>query len=237
MKFNVLTIFPEMFPGPLDQSLAGKALKEGIWQLDVFDIRKFAEDKHQTVDDKPFGGGNGMVMKPDVLGKALDHVCKGNPGSRIIYPSPRGSVFTQSKAIELSKENNIAILCGRYEGIDHRVIEEYGIEEVSAGDFVLSGGEIAAYTIIDACLRLIPGVIVKPKALEQESFGGDGDYSSLLEYPHYTRPAEWQGKKVPEVLLSGNHAEVEKWRLEQAENITEERRKDLWNKYTALKKG
>ncbi len=235
MKFNVLTIFPEMFPGPLGQSLAGKALKAKHWELKVFDIRKFAEDKHSTVDDKPFGGGTGMVMKPDVLGKAVEAIKKKDKKTKLLYPSPRGALFTQAKAIELSKEKSITFLCGRYEGVDHRVLEEYDIEEISIGDYVLSGGEIAALTIIDACLRLVPGVIIKPSALAEESFGSEGNYAFLLEYPHYTRPVEWKGKKVPDTLLSGHHAEIEKWRLKQAKKITKERRKDLWKQHKKAK--
>ena len=235
-KANILTLFPEMFPGPLQHSIAGKAEKAGIWEIKTYQIRDFAEDKHKTVDDKPFGGGTGMVIKPDVLSKALDHVISENPGTRLFYTSPRGAVFNQKKAIELSKENNLTFICGRYEGIDQRVIDEYGIEEISLGDFILSGGEIAALAVIDACLRLVPGVIIKPSAVSEESFGIGEDYSLLLEYPHYTRPSQFKGKQVPEVLISGNHAEVKKWRLEKAQEITEKRRPDMWEKYKTHKK-
>lgn len=232
-KANIITLFPEMFPGPLQHSIAGKASVAGVWEINTYNIRDFAEDKHKTVDDKPFGGGTGMVIKPDVLAKCLDKVISDNPNTRLFYTSPRGIVFNQAKAIELSKENNITIICGRYEGIDQRVIDEYRIEEISLGDFILSGGEIAALSVIDACLRLVPGVIIKPSATEEESFGIDADYSLLLEYPHYTRPSQFRGREVPETLVSGNHAEIKKWRLEKAKEITREKRPDLWDKYKA----
>jgi len=231
LKINILTLFPEAFPGPLALSLAGKAMKSGIWNLETYNIRDYAHDKHQTVDDKPFGGGNGMVMRPDILGAAIDDVKSKNPGTRLIYMSPRGAVFNQAKAVELSKENNITIICGRFEGIDERVIEKYQIEEISLGDFILSGGEIAAMAVIDACLRLVNGVIVSRSALLEESFGGESFHSNLLEYPQYTRPADWGGMSVPDVLISGNHAEVAKWRLQKAQELTKARRPDLWGKY------
>ncbi len=230
-KVNVLSLFPKAFPGPLALSLAGKAMKSGIWTLNSIDIRDYAQDKHQTVDDKPFGGGNGMVMRPDILGAAIEDVTAKNPGTKLLYMSPRGMVFNQAKAVELSKENNITIICGRFEGIDERVIKKYQIEEISIGDFILSGGEIAAMAVIDACLRLLNGVIVKNSALLEESFGGGSFHSYLLEYPHYTRPANWEGMSVPDVLVSGNHAEVAKWRLQKAEELTKARRPDLWGKY------
>ncbi len=229
---TVLTLFPEMFPGPLQQSLAGKALEKGLWQLNAMNIRDFALSKHKTVDDKPFGGGNGMVMRPDVLANALDVAIAAYPKNekpRLIYPSPRGKVFTQAKSQELLEQQAVIIICGRYEGIDERVIEYYGIEEISLGDFILSGGEIAAMAMIDTCIRQVSGVLKEPLALAEESFG-DGVFAGLLEYPHYTRPAEWRGLKVPEVLVSGHHAEIKEWRLKQAEAVTKERRKDLWEK-------
>jgi tRNA (guanine37-N1)-methyltransferase len=227
MKFSVLTIFPEMFPGPFEHSLAGKALKNNIWQLDVRDIRSYAEDKHQTVDDRPYGGGAGMVMKPNVIGKALDSIDNiGTP----IYLSPRGELFSQNMAQKLVSTGNITILCGRYEGVDQRVIDAYNLKEVSMGDFILSGGEIAAYTVIDTCLRLIDGVIENPHALDEESFVGNNS-DNLLEYPHYTRPSVWNGREVPSVLQSGNHAEIARWRKECSEEITKIRRPDMWNKY------
>ena len=224
-----LTLFPEMFPGPLGYSLAGKALEKGIWSMNAIQIRDYALNKHAQVDASPTGGGVGMVMRPDVLGEAIDRTIK--PGTRIIYPSPRGRIFTQKMALEFATMQNIAILCGRFEGIDQRVIDAYDIEEVSVGDIVLSGGEIAAFTIMDACIRLLPGVIGKKEALEEESFGANADYAGLLEYPLYTEPRIWRGRKVPEVLLSGHHAKIATWRLEQAKAITKERRKDLWERF------
>ncbi|NDF12380.1 MAG: tRNA (guanosine(37)-N1)-methyltransferase TrmD [Proteobacteria bacterium] len=236
MKFIVLTLFPEMFPGPLKDSVLGKALEDGLWEIETLQIRDFATDKHATVDDRVFGGGSGMLMKPNVMEKAIE-AAKARSQSenpRIIYFSPRGQVFNQKKADELSKEKDIILLCGRYEGIDERVIEHYGIEEISLGDFVLSGGEIPALAVIDACVRHIYGVLGNHEALKEESFGS-GNYAGLLEYPHYTRPAEWKGLTVPEVLLSGNHAQIDAWRLEQAERVTRERRKDLWDRYSEQK--
>jgi tRNA (guanine37-N1)-methyltransferase len=223
----VLTLFPEMFPGPLGQSLAGKALEKNIWSLKTLQIRDFATDKHKTVDDKPFGGGTGMVMKPDVLDSAIEHaktLITEKP--TIIYPSPRGVPLTQD-LVEKLKNEQLIILCGRFEGVDQRVIEHHDMLEVSLGDFVLSGGEIVAMSIMDACVRLLPGVIGKASALSQESFAATTEFARLLEYPHYTRPSFWNGKSVPEALLSGNHAEIEAWRLEQAKMVTRARRPDL----------
>jgi tRNA (guanine37-N1)-methyltransferase len=232
MIFNVLTIFPEMFPGPLKHSLAGKAMNSKLWHLNILNIRDFATDKHQTVDDRPYGGGAGMVMKPDVLSNALESV---NNTKEVIYLTPRGRIFNQKMAEEFVDKANITIVCGRYEGIDQRVIDHYGLKEVSVGDFILSGGEIAAYTVIDTCLRLIDGVIENPHALDEESFAGNSSVN-LLEYPHFTRPPVWNGLTVPEVLQSGNHAEIARWRLEQSEEITKSRRPDLWEKYIKNKK-
>lgn len=226
LNFTLLSVFPEMFPGPLAHSLAGKALEKKIWNYNIINIRDYATDKYGTVDDSPFGGGTGMVMRPDIVGNAIDKNIK--KASKIIYPSPRGKVFTQKKALELVKQKNIAILCGRFEGIDERIIEEYNIEEISVGDYVLSGGEIAALTIMDSCIRLLPGVIQNDDAVKQESFGLNEDYTGLLEYPLYTRPDNWKGRKVPEVLLSGHHAKIAEWRLEKAKEITKQRRSDLW---------
>jgi tRNA (guanine37-N1)-methyltransferase len=226
----VLTLFPEMFPGPLGESLAGKALERNIWSLKALQIRDFAADKHKTVDDRSFGGGTGMVMKPDVLNAAIEHaksLTTANP--TIIYPSPRGIPITQ-ELIEKLKNEQLIILCGRFEGVDQRVIEHHNMLEVSLGDFVLSGGEIAAMALLDACVRLLPGVISKADALSQESFAATTEFARLLEYPHYTRPSFWNGKSVPEVLLSGNHAQIEAWRLEQAKMVTRARRPDLINK-------
>tara|TARA_R110002096_G_scaffold391699_2_gene586595 strand:+ start:53 stop:757 length:705 start_codon:yes stop_codon:yes gene_type:complete len=220
----VLTLFPEMFPGPLGHSLAGKALARGDWALDAVDIRGFAMDKHASVDDTPFGGGAGMVMRADVLDRALEEAAdKRGP---VIYLSPRGAPLTQARAKELAAEPAVTLLCGRYEGIDQRLIEARELEEISLGDFVLSGGEVAALAMLDACVRLLPGVLGAPKSLAEESFE-----RGLLEYPHYTRPAEWNGRHVPDVLLSGNHAAIARWRLAQAEAITKARRPDLWSAY------
>lgn len=219
---TVLTIFPEMFPGPLGHSLAGKALQRGSWRLDAVNIRDFTSDRHQTVDDTPFGGGAGMVMRPDIVAKAVDHaLAQGAPGP-LVYLSPRGVPFRQAMAHELAQGPGVVLLCGRYEGVDHRVIEARGFLEVSIGDFVLSGGELAAMTLIDACVRLLPGVVGDEASLSEESFA-----SGLLEYPHYTRPQVWEGRAVPEILLSGHHARISAWRHEQALEITKSRRPDL----------
>jgi len=223
-KANILTIFPEMFPSLLGQSLAGKALSEGLWQINPVNIRDFATDNYRSVDDAPFGGGAGMVMKPDVLGAALDSVK--DKSDRLIYLSPRGTPLTQSKVKELAGLSQITLVCGRFEGIDERVITRYGLEEISIGDFVLSGGEPAAICLLDAVVRLIPDVLGSPASLTEESFE-----NGLLEYPQYTHPRSWQGMEVPEVLLSGNHKEIASWRKAQAEKITKDRRPDLWQHY------
>lgn len=225
-KVTILTLFPEMFPGPLGQSLIGKALNKNLWDLEVVDIRKFADDKHQTVDDTCFGGGPGMVLRPDVVDKALASVMKKGK-ARLIHLTPKGRVFQQPLAQEMANSPlPFVFLCGRYEGIDQRVLDAWQAEDLSLGDFVLTGGELAAMTILDAILRLIPGVIGDEASLEDESFS-----KGLLEYPQYTRPREWQGREVPSVLLSGHHKEIAAWRLQQAEAITRERRPDLWEKY------
>lgn len=226
-RSTILTLFPEMFPGVLGASLPGKALKDGLWRLDALDIRSFATDKHSTVDDTPYGGGAGMVMRADVIDAAISGAEEkfGKP-SRKIYMSPRGRVLDQALVKELAAEESLLILCGRYEGVDQRVIDAQGLEEISIGDFVLAGGEVAAMAMIEACLRLIPGVLGNAETLGEESFE-----SGLLEYPHYTRPAVWSGAEVPEILMSGHHEKVRKWRLEQAKKITAERRPDLWGKY------
>lgn len=219
---SVLTLFPEIFPGPLGCSLAGRGLEAGIWALDVLDIRDFARDKHRSVDDEPFGGGPGMVMRPEVVDAALRAVAE-KPGP-LVYLSPRGAPLTQKRVRALAEEPGVRLLCGRYEGIDERLFQVHGIEEVSVGDYVLSGGETAALVLMDAVVRLLPGVMGNRESHAEESFE-DG----LLEYPHYTRPAEWQGIAVPEVLLSGNHARIAEWRRRQAEEITRRRRPDLWD--------
>lgn len=218
---RVLTIFPEMFPGPLGESLAGKAAADGLWSLRTVNIRDFAADRHATVDDSPFGGGPGMVMRPDVVHAALESVA-GAPGP-VIYLTPRGRPLDQETVRGLARGAGITVLCGRYEGVDERVLEAHAVVEISLGDFVLSGGEPAAIALIDACVRLLPGVMGAEASLEEESF-----QAGLLEYPHYTRPAEWQGRRVPEVLLSGHHEKIRAWRREQAECVTRKRRPDLW---------
>ena len=229
-KATVLTLFEEMFPGPLGQSLAGQGLKDGIWSLETVDIRGFASDKHRSVDDTPFGGGPGMVLRADILGPAIDDtVAKaGADDLPLIYLSPRGKPFTQGRARELAAGPGAIFLCGRFEGIDERVLEARKIEEVSLGDFVMTGGELAAMALIDATVRLLPGVIGDPESLADESFE-----AGLLEYPQYTRPQEWEGLGVPEALLSGNHGRIAGWRLEQSELLTKERRPDLWDQYMA----
>ncbi len=224
----VLTLFPEMFPGPLGHSLAGKALEKGIWQLQTQQIRDSATDKHQTVDDTPYGGGAGMVMRPDVLGNTIEKAKEKLPNAQLIYFTPRGEHLTQERVKALSQQQLI-LLCGRYEGIDNRVIEEYQPLEISMGDFILSGGEIAALTLLDACVRLLPGVMGDVTSHEEESFSNTSDFAGLLEHPHYTRPPSWKGRDVPDVLLSGNHAHIRQWRREAAEKATQSRRPDLWN--------
>ena len=223
---TVLTLFPGMFPGPLGLSLAGTALKQGVWGLETVDIRSFASDKHATVDDAPYGGGPGMVLRADVLAAAIDAVGKRIAAVPSIYLSPRGARLNQRRVKELAAGPGVLLVCGRFEGVDERVLEARGIEEVSLGDFVLSGGEPAALALLDATVRLLPGVMGADDSSIDESFA-DG----LLEYPHYTRPRTWEGRTVPDVLVSGNHAEVAKWRREQAKKITRERRPDLWASY------
>lgn len=227
-RATVLTLFPGMFPGPLGVSLAGRALARGVWSLDARDIRAHATDRHRTVDDTPFGGGAGMVMRPDVVDAALAACADERPA---IFLTPRGRLLTQAMVRDLAAGPGVVLLCGRYEGVDQRVIEARGLIEVSVGDYVLSGGEPAALVLLDACVRLLPGVMGAAASAEEESFAAD-----LLEYPHYTRPAEWQGRRVPEVLLSGHHAEVAAWRAAEAGRITRERRPDLWQAHlTALR--
>jgi tRNA (guanine37-N1)-methyltransferase len=218
---SVLTIFPDMFPGPLGESLSGRALAAGTWTLDVVDIREFATDKHRSVDDTPAGGGPGMVMKADVLGRAIDAVAADNRPRLLM--SPRGVPLTQARVEALTAGPGVVLVCSRFEGVDERVIAARGLEEVSLGDYVLSGGELAAMALIDACVRLVPGVMGQPASGAEESFT-DG----LLEYPHYTRPQVWEGRPIPDVLVSGDHAKVAAWRRAEAERITRERRPDLW---------
>ena len=220
-RASVLTIFPEMFPGPLAVSLCGKALATGLWSLQIVDIRDFASDKHRSVDDTPAGGGPGMVMKPDVLARAIDATAT-DARPRLLL-SPRGMPLTQGRVEGLCRGPGAMLVCGRFEGIDERVIASRGLEEVSIGDYVLSGGEIAAMTLIDACVRLLPGVMGAPDSAADESFA-----EGLLEYPQYTRPQSWEGRPIPEVLISGDHAKVAAWRRAEAERLTRERRPDLW---------
>ncbi|MBP1532251.1 MAG: tRNA (guanosine(37)-N1)-methyltransferase TrmD [Alphaproteobacteria bacterium] len=222
LKAKILTIFPEVFPGFLGYSLTGKALKDGLWQLEAVNIRDYAFDKHGSVDDTPCGGGAGMIMRPDVLGNAIEHNYN---GGKIIYMSPKGTPLTQAKVHELSKAENLTIICGRFEGIDERVIDEYGIEEISIGDYILTGGEQAAMIMLDAVVRLLPGVLGNSASTENESFE-----TGLLEYPQYTRPIEWKNRRVPEILLSGHHENIAKWQREQALQITKQRRPDLLEK-------
>jgi len=222
-RATVLTILPEMLPGPLGLSLAGKALRDGLWCLETVDIRGFARDKHRSVDDAPFGGGPGMVMRPDVLDAAITSV---QPVGPLVYLTPRGRLLDQERVRELASGPGVRLICGRFEGIDERVLEAHPVEEISLGDFVLSGGEPAAIALLDACIRLLPGVLGAAETLEEESFE-----QGLLEYPHYTRPAEWRGLAVPEVLLSGNHERIRAWRQARAEAVTQQRRPDLWDRY------
>ena len=228
LKFKVYTIFPEIFPGFLGYSLTGKALSEGRWGLETVNIRDYALDKHGSVDDTPCGGGAGMVMRADILGRALE---ANHKGGRILVMSPRGKPLTQQMVHELSQEDEISVICGRFEGIDERVLEAYQVEEVSIGDYVLTGGEQAAQIMFDAIIRLLPGVLGNALSTESESFE-----DCLLEYPQYTRPIDWNGRKVPEVLLSGHHKKIEDWRKEQAIKITRERRPDLLKKYLDSKR-
>ncbi len=228
---SVLTIFPEMFPGPLGVSLSGKALDTGVWNLETRDIRSFAAGTHRTVDDAPYGGGAGMVMRPDVVDAALAAV-QSERALPVLYLTPRGAPLTQERVRQLAGGAGVCLLCGRYEGIDQRVLDAWQAEECSVGDFVLSGGELAAMTLVDACVRLLPGVVGDSASLTEESFEG-----GLLEYPHFTRPATWSDRRglqrdVPDVLLSGDHQRIAAWRRAQAETATRERRPDLWATHT-----
>ena len=227
-RASVLTIFPEMFPGPLGLSLAGKALEAGLWGLETLDIRAQATDRHRSVDDTPAGGGPGMVMKPDVLARALDAAGPGGDGRPRLLMSARGIPLTQEHVEALARGPGAIVLCGRFEGVDERVIEGRMLQEVSIGDYVLSGGEIAALALLDACIRLLPGVMGKEASGTEESFA-----RGLLEYPQFTRPALWEGRPIPEVLTSGDHAKVAAWRQSEAERLTRERRPDLWAAYEA----
>ena len=221
---QVFTLYPEVFPGPLSKGLYGKALSKKLWNLNIVNIRDAAEDKHKTVDDTPYGGGSGMLLKADVLAKSLDQ--NKTEGERIIYLSPKGKKFDQNYAQELSKEKSVSFICGHFEGVDERVLTTRNIEEISIGDYILSGGETAAFVMIDSILRLLPGVLGNKNSKVDESFE-----NGLLEYPQYTKPQIWEEKSVPEVLLSGDHSKIKDWRLSQSEAITRVRRPDLWKKY------
>ena len=225
-RSTVITLFPEIFPGPLGISLVGQALRSGLWSLKTVNIRDHGIDKYRSVDDTPFGGGPGMVMRPDVVDAAVNAARVGAVKSPLLVTSPKGRPLTQSRVCELAAGPGAIVLCGRFEGIDQRAIEAHAMEEVSIGDFVLSGGEPAAFALLDACVRVLPGVIGKSESLDEESFE-----NGLLEYPHYTRPRVWQEREVPEVLLSGHHGNIKSWRLAQAEAITKQCRPDLLERY------
>lgn len=227
---TVLTLYPEMFPGPLGMSLAGRALSEGKWSLDTVQIREFAIDKHRTVDDTPAGGGAGMVLRVDVLAAAVDHALDRQPECPVIAMTPRGKPMTQGRVRELAEGPGVTILCGRFEGFDERIFQARPIEEVSLGDIVLSGGEPAALMLLDACIRLLPGVMGAPSSGSEESFE-----NGLLEYPHYTRPVDWEGRTIPEVLRSGDHAKIAAWRKQRAEDDTRLRRPDLWERHSGAR--
>jgi tRNA (guanine37-N1)-methyltransferase len=227
---TVLTLYPEMFPGPLGVSLAGRAMAEGKWAIDTVQIRDFAHDKHRTVDDTPAGGGAGMVLRVDVLAKAIDHACEGAADRPVIALTPRGKPLTQARVRQLAQGPGVILLCGRFEGFDERIFEGRAVEEVSVGDIVLSGGEPAALMLLDACIRLLPGVMGAPSSGSEESFE-----NGLLEYPHYTRPQEWEGRTIPEVLRSGDHAKIASWRKRRSEDDTRSRRPDLWERHTGVR--
>ena len=224
LQAQIFTLYPELFPGPLNKGLYGKALSNNIWNLKIVNIRDYSSDKHKTVDDTSFGGGSGMLIKPDVLANSLDQNVK--PNEKIYYLTPKGKLFSQKLAKKLSKEKTINLICGHFEGVDQRVIDTRNIEELSIGDYVLSGGETAALVVLDSILRLIPGVLGNDQSISEESFE-----NGLLEYPQYTKPQIWEKKNVPDVLLSGDHAKIKDWRLSESEAITRDRRPDLWQKY------
>ena len=227
---QILTLYPEMFPGPLGVSLAGRALSEGKWSCDPIHIRDFATDKHRTVDDTPAGGGAGMVLRPDILGLAIDHALEKRPDLPVIAMTPRGTPITQTRVRELAAGPGATILCGRFEGFDERIFEARPVEQISMGDIILSGGEMGALMLLDACIRLLPGVMGAASSGDEESFE-----SGLLEYPHYTRPALWEGRAIPEVLRSGDHAKIAAWRKQRAEDDTRLRRPDLWERHIGVR--
>lgn len=228
LNVSVLTLFPQLFPGPLGVSVIGRALEKQLWQLNIEDIRKFATDKYKSVDDYPAGGGVGMIFKPDVLGAAIEAAQNKLGGSKTIYLSPRGQIFNQKLAAQLLSYQNLILVCARFEGIDQRVIEHYKMEEISVGDYILAGGEVAAFAVLESCIRLIPGVLGKDHSSKEESFCTDTPYEFLLEYDQYTKPNVWNGYEIPSVLLSGNHKEISKWRLQNACERTKKYRPDLW---------
>lgn len=231
-KFHVtiLTIFPEMFPGPLGCSLAGNALDKNIWSYDIVNIRDFGLTKHQNVDDTQYGGSPGLVMRADVIGNAIDYALNKNPEAEIIYPSPRGKQLTQAYSKDISRKKNIIILCGRFEGIDERVFNEYNVVQVSIGNYILSGGEIAAFVMLDSVIRLLPGVLVNQDTLLQESFDmRDENLNMLVEHPLYTKPSNWRGRMVPEILISGHHQKISKWRLQESIRLTKQYKPELLN--------
>ena len=227
LQAQVFTLYPEIFPGPLNKGLYGKAMAKKLWNLNVINIRDAATDKHKTVDDTPYGGGSGMLLKPDVLANSIDQNVK--KGDKIFYLSPKGKIFDQKLAQELSKEKSFSLICGHFEGVDERVLSTRNIVEISIGDFILSGGETAALVVLDSVLRLLPGVLGNEKSVSEETFE-----NGLLEYPQYTKPQIWEEKSVPEVLLSGDHGKIKDWRLSQSEAITRDRSPDLWQKYKKI---
>jgi tRNA (guanine37-N1)-methyltransferase len=227
---HILTLYPDMFPGPLGHSLAGRALEQGKWSLATYTIRDFATDKHATVDDTPAGGGSGMVLKVDVLASAIDHARERNPGLPVFALTPRGRPLSQEKVREIASGNGVILLCGRFEGFDERIFVGRNVEEVSIGDYILSGGEMGALVLLDACIRLIPGVMGAASSGDDESFE-----TGLLEYPHYTRPVEWEGRTIPEVLRSGDHAKIAAWRKQRAADDTRLRRPDLWERHEGVR--